>query len=50
MDHDVIADDLTLDGGAFADRQLMRADIAFDIALDLDIALGADIARDRQVR
>ena len=38
------------DGGAFADDKLMGADIAPDGAFDLDIALGLDIALDRQIR
>ena len=36
--------------GGLADGQKMRADVAFDRALDLDVAGGFQVALDRQVR
>ena len=50
IDHDLVRDDLAPQRGAFAHGQQAGADVALDRALDLDVALGADVAGDGQVR
>ena len=50
VDHDVIGDDLALDRGRLADGQQMRADVALDRALDLDVAGGLEVAGHMQIR
>lgn len=49
MGDDFIGDHLTLDRGGFTDDQCLGANIAFDIAFDLNVAARADIAGDRDV-
>ena len=47
--HDVISDDFALNGGAFADGQQMRTNIAFDITLNDNITSCLDITLNCQV-
>ena len=49
VDDHVVGHNLALHGGAFAHGQQMRADIALDLPLDLDIAGGLEVAHDQQV-
>ena len=45
-----VGGDFTFDCGRFANRQKMRADVAFDGAFNLDIASRFDVAGDVQIR
>lgn len=46
---DFLAHDFAVDEGFLADRQRLRADIAFDLAVDLDVARGNERARDDEI-
>ena len=50
IDHNIIGDNFTTDRRTFTDDQQMRADIAIDDTLDVDITRGAQIADDLKVR
>mgnify|MGYP001794654684 CR=1 FL=1 len=47
--HNIIGDNFTFDGGTFPNGQQMGADIALDLAFDIDVARGFDIAGDQQI-
>jgi len=50
VDDNVFSNNLALDGGVFADGQQVRADIANHDTLDLQVALGLQVADNLQVR
>ena len=48
--NDIVGNDFAPNRRGLADRQQMRADVAFDRAFDLDIATGLQVADNRQIR
>ena len=50
IDHNVVSHAFAVYGGAFANRQKVRADIAIDGAFNLDVAGCLQVACDVQVR
>ena len=50
MNNNVICHDLAFDGGAFADCQLMRTNVAVNCTFDLNVTCCGDVAFDREVR
>ena len=49
IDDHIIGQALALDGGAFANCQKMCTNVAFDIAFDIDVACGFDVAGDLKI-
>ncbi len=48
-DHDVFGDDFAVDRSLLADGQRLAADVAFDSAVNLNVAGGNEIAMDHKV-
>lgn len=50
IDDNIVAHNFAFNGGTFANRQKMGANVAFDLTFDLDIARGLHVASDQQIR